>query len=107
MTIAIDTFVAQARTICGAVHVQTEGAIEPRFLVAARHAAGAALAVLRPATTDEVSALLALAAEADLLIVPQGAHTGLVQAATPQNARRHVVLSTERLRQHFVFDPLD
>lgn len=79
-------------------------AIEPRFLQGARYAAGRAAALLRPATAAQAARLLQLAVEAGQPIVLQGAHTGLVQAATPAG---EVVLSTDRLRGVFDVDPLD
>ncbi len=102
-----EAFLAAARAICGAEFVVDGAAIEPRYLQPARYAPGRALALVRPATQDELSRLLALAAESGLAVVPQGAHTGLVRAATPSDGERHLLLSTERLREHFDFDPLD
>lgn len=96
-----------ARAICGAEFVVDGPAIEPRYLEPARYAPGRAVGLVRPATTAQVAALVALAAEHDLTLVVQGAHTGLVRAATPTDAERHLLLSTDRLRERFDFDPLD
>lgn len=96
-----------ARAICGAEFVVDGPAIEPRYLEPARYAPGRAAGLVRPATTAQVSALVALAAEHDRTLVVQGAHTGLVRAATPTDAERHLLLSTDRLRERFDFDPLD
>jgi len=100
-------FLAAAAAIVGAAQVQAGAAIEPRYLEPARYAPGRAAALLRPATTEEAAALLALCAEHRLRVVPQGAHTGLVRAATPVDAQRDVLLSTERLRETFELDLLD
>lgn len=78
--------------------------VEPRYLAGSRYGAGEAVALLKPATPAEVATLLKLAAEHDVQLVTQGAHTGLVRAATPSG---QVLLSTERLRSVFDFDPLD
>ncbi len=78
--------------------------VEPRYLSGARYGAGHAPAVLRPASTDEVVRLLSLATEHGVPWLTQGAHTGLVKAATPEG---QVLLSTERLRGVFELDPLD
>ena len=102
-----DRFLAAARDIVGEAHVLCDDAIEPRFLEAARYGHGAARAVVRPETDEQVARLLALAAGGDVRLIPQGAHTGLVQGATPRDARRDVVLSTDRLRSTFDLDPLD
>ena len=78
--------------------------VEPRYLSGARYGAGQAPAVCKPATSEEVARLLRLAAEHGVTLLAQGAHTGLVQAATPQG---EVLLSTERLRGLFKLDLLD
>ena len=78
--------------------------VEPRYLAGSRYGQGHAPAVLRPSTTAEVAQLLQLAAAHGVAVLTQGAHTGLVKAATPQG---QVVLSTERLRGVFELDLLD
>lgn len=103
----IDDFLRAAGEVCGADFVVAGSAIEPRYLEPARYAAGRAAALVRPATSAQVAALVSLCAEHDLTLVPQGAHTGLVQAGTPTDASKHVLLSTERLREVFEFDALD
>ncbi|MET0519427.1 MAG: FAD-binding oxidoreductase [Burkholderiaceae bacterium] len=100
-------FLAAARAIVGAAFVVDGPAIEPRYLEPARYAPGRAAALLRPATTAQLVQLVQLCAAQGLTLVAQGAHTGLVRAATPTDAARHVLLSTERLREVFDFDPLD
>jgi FAD/FMN-containing dehydrogenase len=100
-------FLAAARAVCGADFVVDGPAIEPRYLEPARYAAGQAAALLRPASTEQVRALVALCAAQGLTLVAQGAHTGLVRAGTPTDAGRQVLLSTERLRERFELDLLD
>ncbi len=100
-------FIRSACDIVGAAHVDVGVDVAPRYLEPARYGRGSALAVVRPATEDQVAALLALAAGCDVRLIPQGAHTGLVQGATPQDADRDVVLSTDRLRGTFEIDALD
>lgn len=78
--------------------------VEPRYLSGSRYGNGESPALLKPATPAEVSRLLQLAAEHGVQLLTQGAHTGLVRAATPAG---QVLLSTERLRAVFDFDPLD
>ena len=56
---------------------------------------GDPLAVVRPATTDEVSAVVTACAQSGVPLVPQGGNTGLVGAASPSDGE--VVLSTSRL----------
>lgn len=57
---------------------------------------GAARAVVRPATTAEVAAVVAVCAEYGVPMVTQGGNTGLVGGATPRSAHQ-LVLSTRRL----------
>jgi FAD/FMN-containing dehydrogenase len=49
----------------------------------------------RPASTDEVAAVVAICAEARLPVTPQGGNTGMVGGATPQG---ELLLSLERMR---------
>ena len=51
--------------------------------------------VLRPGSTEEVSAICKLATETRTALVPQGGNTGLVGGQTPHNGE--VVISTRRL----------
>ncbi|MDH4441218.1 MAG: FAD-binding oxidoreductase [Rhizobium sp.] len=56
-----------------------------------------AVAVIRPRSTDDVSAAVKAIAALGLDIVPQGGNTGLVLGATPDDASRQVVISLERM----------
>ncbi|WP_459615072.1 FAD-binding oxidoreductase [Bordetella sp. 2513F-2] len=61
---------------------------------------GSALAVVRPANTEEVSAVVKLCARAGIGIVPQGGNTGLCGGATPiPGGRDCVVLSLSRMNR--------
>ncbi len=69
---------------------------------------GRAVAVVRPGSTEEVSAVMAWADANDVVVVPQGGNTGLSGAATPLAAtnppdgadnRPCIVLSTARLNR--------
>ena len=60
---------------------------------------GAPVAVAEPATTAEVSALMALCRTHRVPVVPQGGNTGLVGGATPDDSGRQLVLSTRRLNR--------
>lgn len=53
--------------------------------------------VLRPGSTEEVAAILSLAAETGTPIVPQGGNTGLVGGQIPSRENREIVLSLTRL----------
>jgi FAD/FMN-containing dehydrogenase len=64
-------------------------------------------AVLRPASTAEVSAVVALCAREGLAVVPQGGNTGLSGGSVPTGARREVVLSLSRLNRIRAVDALN
>ena len=61
--------------------------------------------VLRPASTAEVSAILKLANEERIAIVPQGGNTGLVGGQTPFETGTEIVLSLERMKAIRAVDP--
>jgi len=56
------------------------------------------LAVLRPASTQEVAAVVLLCREYRTAIVPQGGNTGLVGGQCVHRSGREVILSLERMR---------
>jgi FAD/FMN-containing dehydrogenase len=60
---------------------------------------GAALAVVRPATTAEVAAVVTACAELRIGIVPQGGNTGMCGGATPDATGTEIVLSLVRLNR--------
>ena len=64
-----------------------------------RRYVGKALAVARPASTEEVAVVVKLCAEHGVVIVPQGGNTGLVGGATPDDSGRQLVLCTSRLQR--------
>ena len=80
-----------------------EGVLAPadgieRYQRGYRYGAGRALAVARPATTEELRAAVRYCFAHDLRLVPQGANTGLVAAGTPDDSGEQLILSLERLR---------
>lgn len=62
--------------------------------------------VLRPTTTEQVSACIKLANALDVAIVPQGGNTGLVGGQITDRTGRQIILSTERLNRIRSMDPL-
>ncbi|MGF6774080.1 FAD/FMN-containing dehydrogenase [Paraburkholderia sp. GAS199] len=58
---------------------------------------GKARAIVRPASTAQVAGVLALCAEHDIPVVPQGGNTGLVGGATPSEDGTAVVLCLTRM----------
>jgi FAD/FMN-containing dehydrogenase len=61
--------------------------------------AGAALAVVRPASTAETAAIVRACAGSRTPMVPQGGNTGLVGGGTPDASGRAVVISMQRMNR--------
>jgi FAD/FMN-containing dehydrogenase len=60
---------------------------------------GMALAIVRPATTEEVSEVVKLCAVEKVAICPQGGNTGMSGGATPQEEGLEIVLSLTRMNR--------
>ena len=60
---------------------------------------GRARCVVKPATTEEVAAVVALCVEERIPMVPQGGNTGLVGGATPHHDGNEVVINLSRMRR--------
>ena len=60
---------------------------------------GESVALLAPATTEQVIGIVKLAAEARVALVPQGGNTGTVAGATPPANGSALLLSLRRMRQ--------
>ena len=84
--------------IVGARYAVTDAAAQQPYLVEPRgRYPGRTPMVLRPATTEEVAAILKLANETRTPIVPQGGNTGLVGGQTPHETGNEIVLALGRL----------
>ncbi|WP_424814134.1 FAD-binding oxidoreductase [Roseococcus sp. YIM B11640] len=68
---------------------------------------GEAMAVLRPASTEEVSACVKLCAERGITIIPQGGNTSMVGGATPEAKPNQVILSLARMNRVLDVDTAD
>src|SRR3984957_5765630 len=68
---------------------------------------GSTPAVIRPANTEELAAVVRVCAGAHAQIVPQGGNTSMVGGATPTDSGDQFVLSTSRLTRIRDIDPLD
>ena len=66
---------------------------------------GEAVAILAPASTAEVAAVVELAAAHRVPIVPQGGNTGMVAGATPPADGSAVILSLRRMNRIRSIDP--
>lgn len=79
----------------------------PEYNQGARHDSGKALCVVRPSSTPEVQAVVAICHSVGARIVPQAGNTGLVGGSTPAGDGLEVVLSVSRLRQPVVVDRIN
>lgn len=74
---------------------------------------GRALAIVRPASTQEVSAVLAAAQAFGAVVIAQGGNTSNVEGATPspaaseEEALRTIILQTRRMNRILEIDPVD
>lgn len=66
---------------------------------------GTALAVVKPASTEEVSRVVGLCARNRVPIVPQGGNTGLVGGGTPLADGQDIVLNLSRMNKVRDLDP--
>jgi FAD/FMN-containing dehydrogenase len=102
-----DTFLDTLQAAVGATHVLTEADLRASYETDwTRRWRGEALAVVRPATTDEVIAVLLACGAAGVAVIPQGGNTGLVGGSVPRAVADgpQVVVSTLRLRN---LEPVD
>jgi len=83
--------------IVGDAHVLHEGDLSAWELDWRKRSRGKALAVVRPATTEQVAAVVRACAAAGTPIVPQGGNTGLVVGGTPDTSGTQVVMSLQRM----------
>jgi FAD/FMN-containing dehydrogenase len=90
---------SQLRQIVGTSNVLTEGDLTAYELDWRRRERGKSLAVVRPASTDEVAAIVKTCAAAGVSMVPQGGNTGMVVGSTPDASGTQVVLSLQRMNR--------
>lgn len=65
---------------------------------------GQSPAILAPASTEQLSAIVKLAAEHGIALVPQGGNSGMVAGATPDDSGKQILLSTRRMNR---IDPVE
>jgi FAD/FMN-containing dehydrogenase len=85
------------RSIVGDAHVMTEGDLTGYELDWRKRERGKSLAVVRPASTAQVAAVVQACAAAGVSIVPQGGNTGMVVGSTPDASGTQIVLSLTRM----------
>ena len=94
--------------IVGAANVLTAPAdTKPYYTDWRRQYSAPAECVVRPASTPEVSQVVALCAAEGIAVVPQGGNTGLVGGSVPTGTRREIVLSLGRMNRIRALDALN
>ncbi|MDB5764204.1 MAG: FAD-binding oxidoreductase [Herminiimonas sp.] len=96
----MNNFLDECRSAIGANHVLTDDADTAAYLTDwRRRFTGKALAVVKPASADEVAAIVRLCNEFQIPVVPQGGNTGLVLGSVPDDSGSAIVLSLTRLNR--------
>src|SRR6218665_2385286 len=93
MTPLLDTLAA----LVGPAHVITDGDLCAWEQDWRRRVRGKALAVVRPANTQQVAAVVQACAAAGTAIVPQGGNTGLAVGSIPDASGTQIVLALTRM----------
>jgi FAD/FMN-containing dehydrogenase len=103
----VSDFIQKLAAIVGERGLITDAAGKHPYLTDWReNFLGTALAVVRPAATEEVAAVVKLCAAEKVAIVPQGGNTGLVGGGTPDEDGREIVLSLNRMNRIVEVDPI-
>ena len=100
-----ETLLHTLRTAVGTAHVLTEGDLSAYEQDWRKRSHGKALAVVRPACTQEVAAVVKACAAAGVSIVPQGGNTGLSVGSTPNSRGEQIVLNMQRMNAIRHIDP--
>jgi len=93
------------RQIVGPAHVLTEGDLSAYTRDWRQRAQGRPLAVVRPADTPQVAAVVKACAQHGTSIVPQGGNTGLAVGSVPDESGTQVLLSLRRMDAVRAIDP--
>jgi FAD/FMN-containing dehydrogenase len=93
------TWLDDLRAIVGREQVRTEGDLSAWELDWRKRFRGRALAVVRPADTAQVAAVVRACAANAVPIVPQGGNTGLVGGSVPDDSGTQVLLSLARMNR--------
>ena len=93
------SLVARLSAIVGAGAVVSGGEMASHLTDWRGRYSGQARCVVKPASVEEVAAVVALCAEERIPMVPQGGNTGLVGGATPRHDGDEVVINLSRMKR--------
>lgn len=102
---AWEVFLHEVAALVGPANVRVDRADLAGYDMDGRGQTGSAGAVVRPSSTEQVSAIVRCAWKAGVRLVPQGARTGLVAAGIGDATGSACILSLERLRREPRIDP--
>ena len=103
---ASSEFLSRLTTIVGADNAIADPAEQAPYLSEWRDLyMGRTPLIVKPASTEEVSQVLALANAEGVGVVPQGGNTGLVGGQIPRETGNDIVLSLKRMRRIRDIDP--
>src|SRR4029453_4532968 len=106
MNSAQQSLVDEIRTRFGERSVVTDPSdIEPWLTDWRGRWHGQSAAILQPASTDEAAAMVAMAADRGVALVPQGGNTSMVGGATPPEDGSALILSLRRMNHIRSIDP--
>lgn len=98
--------IAGLSALIGISHVITDDVTMAPYLTDWRKRyTGRALCVVRPASTDDVIAVMRFAKEHHCAVVPQGGNTGLVGGSVPLGRGDEILLSFQRMNHIRSLDP--
>ena len=104
----ITALLAELRTIVGDVGLLTDPADTAAYAEDWRRLyQGHTPAVVRPASTAELSAVVTACSRAGVAMVPQGGNTSMVGGATPSGTGEEIVISLARMNRVRAIDPVD
>jgi FAD/FMN-containing dehydrogenase len=95
----MNSITVDLKHIVGDAHVLTEGDLTAWEQDWRKRTRGKALAVVRPANTEQVAAVVRACVAHQVALVPQGGNTGLVAGSIPDPSGTQVLLSLTRLNK--------
>ena len=107
-TVPDANILSEFRTILGPKGYSDEGDVISPWLTDWRgRFTGVSPALLSPANTQEVAAVVTLAAKHRISLVPQGGNSGMVAGATPDKSGTQLILSLRRMNNITAIDVHD
>ena len=93
--------------IVGKQNVLTGATAAPHYTDWRGRYSGQALAVVRPANTQQVAEIIQLCAQNKIAVVPQGGNTSLSGASVPLAQGEQIVLNLSRMNHIRALDPIN